>query len=1014
MKTLASITLLSMSFLIISGFAHSQHSSNGTTATGQKETPPLPEGIDPSKTPEESTKLFEVADGLRWEQVLSEPEIAQPVFLNFDEKGRMWVVEYRQYPAPAGLKMVSHDKYWRAVYDKVPLPPPHGDKGKDRISIHEDTDGDGTFDSHKVFVDGLNIATACCRGRGGVWVLNPPYLLFYPDKNDDDVPDGDPVVHLSGFGLQDTHSVVNSLRWGPDGWLYAAQGSTVDGAVMRPGIDKKPVRSLGQNIWRYHPESKTYELFAEGGGNAFGVEIDSQGRIFSGHNGGNTRGFHYIQGGYLRKGFSKHGPLSNPHAYGYFDSMPHHNVPRFTHTFLIYDSGSLPQKYQGKLFGVEPLQSQIVMSDLESDGASFKTKDLLRPVTSSDKWFRPVDIKLGPDGAIYVADWYDGRVAHYVTYQEQVDATRGRVYRLTMNGTAARKAEDLSRLKTAQLIDRLKSPYRQIRQSALRLIGDRKDMTFVETLRTQIRDQEDQLALESLWALNLTRPLTDEDAEEFLNHRSPQVRLWTSRLICDDRKASHSIAERLVELAAEESNLEVRSQLACSARRLPASSCFQITRNLIGHTEDIGDRYIPLSIWWAIEEHIDDGRKELFMLLQNADLWGEKMFQQVILSRLMRRLSSTGKRIDLLDAAKLLDMAKTDQQRKLLLSGFEEAYKGRSLASLPIELTRAITKAGGATLPLRIRLQEPEAIAKGLELLSQANDPQIQTIIEVFGEIQHPDAKPLFFELLKRKDEGIVLATLASLARFNHDEIGEAILNHWTSYSQNAATSALNILSSRQAWAFDLVKAVEQKKIKPESVPEDVVRRLTVHSNLALDKSVKQIWGEISGATTQQMKQTIRQFLQELKTTAGDPYIGIDLFSTHCGKCHVLFDTGGHIGPDLTPYQRTDITNLMLQIVNPSAEIRENFETYLIVTTDGRVLTGFLSDKDEQVVTIRGTDGRDVRLPRKDIEVMQVEKKSLMPAGILEKLTPEQRADLFAYLRSAQPLNQRRAPKATR
>ena len=158
------------------------------------------------------------------------------------------------------------------------------------------------------------------QGRGGVWVLNPPYLLFYPDRNNDDVPDGDPEVHLQGFGLEDTHSVVNSLRWGPDGWLYAAQGSTVTGHVTRPGLDagKEPVHSMGQLIWRYHPETRRYEVFAEGGGNAFGVEIDAKGRIYSGHNGGDTRGFHYVQGGYYQKGFNKHGPLSNPYAFGYF------------------------------------------------------------------------------------------------------------------------------------------------------------------------------------------------------------------------------------------------------------------------------------------------------------------------------------------------------------------------------------------------------------------------------------------------------------------------------------------------------------------------------------------------------------------------------------------------------------------------------------------------------------------------------------------------------------------------
>ena len=267
-------------------------------------------------------------------------------------------------PFPAGLKMVSHDGVWRAVYDKVPPPPPHHFRGKDKITIHEDTDGDGVFDRHKTFLDGLNIATAVARGRGGVWVLNPPYLLFYPDRDNDDVPDGDPEVHLQGFGLEDTHSVVNSLLWGPDGWLYAAQGSTVTGHVTRPGLErgKEPVHSMGQLIWRYHPETRRYEVFAEGGGNAFGVEIDAKGRIYSGHNGGDTRGFHYVQGGYYQKGFNKHGPLSNPYAFGYFPAMKHNRVPRFTHTFVIYEADALPERYRGLLFGVAPLLNHVVMS----------------------------------------------------------------------------------------------------------------------------------------------------------------------------------------------------------------------------------------------------------------------------------------------------------------------------------------------------------------------------------------------------------------------------------------------------------------------------------------------------------------------------------------------------------------------------------------------------------------------------------------------------------------------------
>ena len=210
---------------------------------------------------------------------------------------------------------------------------------------------------------------------------------------------------------------------------------------------------MGQLIWRYHPETRRYEVFAEGGGNAFGVEIDAKGRVYSGHNGGDTRGFHYVQGGYYQKGFDKHGPLSNPYAFGYFPAMKHNRVPRFTHTFIIYEADLLPERYRGLLFGIAPLLNHVVMSQVRPDGSSFQTRDIGLAVASADPWFRPVDIKLGPDGAIYIADWYDRQVNHYRNHEGQIDPEHGRIYRLgpKANASPARPV-DLSSLSTPALV----------------------------------------------------------------------------------------------------------------------------------------------------------------------------------------------------------------------------------------------------------------------------------------------------------------------------------------------------------------------------------------------------------------------------------------------------------------------------------------------------------------------------------------------------------------------------------
>src|SRR5262245_29989734 len=596
-------------------------------------------------SPADAAKTFKVPDDLRVDQVLAEPLVKQPLSLSFDEKGRLWVMNYEQYPYPAGLKILSRDKYWRVVYDKVPAPPPNHVRGKDRITIHEDTDGDGVYDKHTVFLDGLSIATSCARGRGGVFVLNPPYLLFYPTKDNADHPTGDPVVLLQGFGLEDCHSTANSLRWGVDGWLYGTHGSTVSANITRPGFKDPPIQMIGQHVWRYHPEKKTFEIFAEGGGNAFGVEIDSLGRLYSGHNGGDTRGFHYVQGGYYRKGFEKHGVLANPFAFGFFEAMTHNKVQRFSHTFVINEGHALPETYYGKMFAVGPLQSHVMLSDVMPDRSSVQTKDLEPILTSTDSWFRPVDIKAGPDG-LYVADFYEQHIAHLRHYEGLVDNTTGRVYRITDRHNKPTMRTNYAELSSARLVDLLISPNRWVRETILRLLGDRKDVSIIPTLRERLLTSQGQRALSMLWALHLSGGFTPEIAEKTLAHAEPQVRAWTVRLLGDEKKFGTPLAKKLADLAATEASVHVRRQLGASAKRVPASEGLLIVRSLLNHDEDSGDIHIPLLLWWAIETNCAKDRDAVLDMWRDSTLWKTKLTEGTILSRLMKRFAMAGTQKD--------------------------------------------------------------------------------------------------------------------------------------------------------------------------------------------------------------------------------------------------------------------------------------------------------------------------------------------------------------------------------
>lgn len=963
-------------------------------------------------SPAEAVKHFKTPDDLGIQLVLGDPDIAQPLFMSWDERGRMWVMEYRQYPDPAGLKMVSRDTFLRSVYDKVLPAPPNHFKGADRISIHEDSNGDGVYDQHKVFVDDLNIATSFAVGRGGVYVTNPPYLLFYPDNNRDDIPDGDPEVLLEGFGIEDSHSVINSLRFGPDGWLYGAQGSTVTGAVKKPGTKDQPVRSLGQLIWRYHPEKRIYEIFAEGGGNTFGCEIDSKGRIYSGHNGGDTRGFHYVQGGYYRKGFGKHGPLSNPYAFGFFENIKHHSVARFTHNFIIYEENTLPQRFHGQLFGIEPLQGQVVLSNFKPYQSSFETEDIERVVKTDDPWFRPVDIKAGPDGDIYIADMYEQRIDHSSHYAGRVDKTSGRIYKLTKSkpGDSDRKPFNLAAESGADLIKILDRPEKWARQTAIRLLGDRKDKSIISQLEAELAESAGQSALERLWALNVSGGLTDEAAIRLLRHNEPFVRAWTVRLVCDPGTVSESVGTAIAKAAGNETYIDVRKQMASSARRLPPELALPIIRELLHFDEDAADIHQPLLVWWAIESQV--GRTGidniLKQLLAEPASWGRPLVAQHVAERLMKRYALAGSRDDLISAAALLKAAPNKENADRLLQGFEEAFQGRSLAGIPDELIDALAQTGGGSLALRFRQAQPEAVAEAVKTIqdpSASKDVRRQ-LIEICGQLHQADLLSLLRSLAKTEQDPAVLATtFTALQNYDAAEVAGDVISRFAALSDAPQLAAEALLVSRTAWSKQLLAAVDAGSISAEKVSNSAIRKMLMHDDEAIRASVQKHWGEIGGISPAQVQSEITRLNSVLSAGSGNPRAGKPLYMQNCGRCHLLFDEGGRIGPDLTPFARANLERILISVVNPSLEIREGFENYVVVTTDGRVLNGFLADKDNQVAILRGVDGQNIILKQEDIEEMKVVPQSVMPEGALKNLTDQQLRDLFAYVRSSQPVN---------
>ena len=467
----------------------------------------------------------------------SAPTIAQPVCIEFDDRGRLWVVQYLQYPNPAGLKRVQVDRYSRTVYDRMPEPPPRGPKGADRITILYDFDENGRARKAKDFVTGLNLASGLAFGNGGVYVLQPPYLLFYPDRNGDDIPDSDPEVLLTGFGMEDASSVANSLTWGPDGWLYGCQGSCVTAHIR--GVE------FQQGIWRYHPRTRRFELFLEGGGNEWGMDFDKDGNIIFSTNYGGYRMMHGVQGGYYWKSFGKHGPLHNPHAYGYFDHVPYDHFVggHVDDGGIIYQGTSFPDSFRDKFIANDLLGHAIQWHEMIPWGTTFKGSYGGQLLDANDSWFAPTDLTMGPDGALYIADWYDKRTAH-PDPDADWDRSNGRVYRIQYVGNgdshpASAPVPDMTKLSSAELVSLLGSRNNWYVTKARRILSDRHDSKVIPALRDMaLQTTNYPLALQGLWGLYVSGGFKESLDAKFLAHPNPVVRRWTVRLLGDDNRIS--------------------------------------------------------------------------------------------------------------------------------------------------------------------------------------------------------------------------------------------------------------------------------------------------------------------------------------------------------------------------------------------------------------------------------------------------------------------------------------------
>jgi putative membrane-bound dehydrogenase-like protein len=960
--------------------------------------------------------------------VAFEPLVRQPVAIEFDDRGRMWVIQYLQYPNPAGLKRVAVDRFSRTKYDRVPEPPPHGPRGADRITILEDTDSDGRMDRGRDFVDGLNLATGLAFGHGGVFVLNVPYLLFYPDYNRDDVPDGDPEVLLTGFGMEDAHSVANSLTWGPDGWLYGCQGSTVTANIR--GVE------FQQGVWRYHPQSREFELFCEGGGNSWGLDFDRVGRLFYSTNYGGHVLLHGVQGGYFVKSFGKHGALHNPHAYGFFDHATHQNFRggHVTVGGIVYQGDTFPPAFRDMYIAADLLGHGVYWHSVNPRGSSVQTAHGGELLIANDSWFAPTDVSLGPDGAVYVSDWQDARTAHPDPDAEW-DRSNGRIFRIAAKETqqvpkinfALLSIEELKRLhqhRSQWYVRRARQEFvRRYRKTepptgalASELAELRRD--FGATARSSEQEIE---ALEALWTLHALGGFDEAIASELLDRALPALRAWTVRMLGDKRTLSNRMAHRLGELAKNEPEIAVRQQLACSAARFPAHFAMPIiSANMVRDLAlDRKDLYLPLLWWWAVERHSVNSREEVLRHFIQPGIWKSLMVRDVLLPRLIRRYAAEGTDEGLAAVTRLMKSAPTDSDRASLwrpiLLGCQERPRVARGDGWPkqvrqSEFSRLLLSDWRAAptdttlLLICVELRDPQALALAQhDAFFSATDARRRVeLLEILSQVAEPYyMTPAMALLSNSQPESVQAAALQVIAQLDEPGMAARLIDcHELLASKKIKAQIRALLFGRVSSARAWLAAVARGDIGEDSTSIEELRQVALLGDPELDALVAKHWGKIQGGTREEKHAEVRRLNNDLRAAHGDRKVGRGVFEKHCAACHQLFGEGTKVGPDLTTSNRQDRDFLLASLVDPSSVIRKEYVGVVIQTRSGRVVTGLPIARSDSSITLAEASGNQQVIALAEIQELDDSPLSLMPEDLYRQLKPQELRDLFAYIQA--------------
>ncbi|MCU0341792.1 MAG: plastocyanin/azurin family copper-binding protein [Spirosomaceae bacterium] len=602
--------------------------------------PPLDPVLNAGLSGTEAAKAMTPPAGFKVTLAAAEPDVVRPICFTIDFKGRLWVVEGHTYPTPA----------------------PEG-QGRDRILIFEDTNGDGTLDSRKIFVENLNLVSGIEVGMGGVWLGAAPYLLFIPTDFQTDKPTGPTQKLLDGWGTQDTHETLNSLRWGPDGWLYGTHGVFTHSNVGKPGATDTERTKFNAGVWRYHPTQHIFEVFSEGTSNPWGIDFNDHGQAFI------TACviphlYHTIQGGRYQRQAGKH---FNPYTYDDLKTIADHvhwvgdrgpHAGNFRSAAkggghahagaMIYLGHSWPKEYRNELFMNNINGARFNIDHPSPQGSGYVGQHRPDFMAMNDSWSQWLNFKYDASGSVFAIDWYDKNQCHS-SNPDVHDKTMGRIFKITHQNDQWTRV-DLTSATDLELVNyQLHANEWYVRWSRMLLQERGGNAQVHQALKTMLAQNPDPTRqLRALWTLHATKGLTESDLQSILSSQNEYVRSWAIQFLAENKTVSSATLSRLEALAQNDPSPVVRLYLTSAMMRLPLASRWNVLGALSQKTEDKADHNLPLMLWYAAEPLATADP-------QKAIQWAEKSVFERHLAFMVRRV----KAINTPEAAKALSDLRT-------------------------------------------------------------------------------------------------------------------------------------------------------------------------------------------------------------------------------------------------------------------------------------------------------------------------------------------------------------------